>query len=105
MTVARERIAAMAALVALVALATPALAADGAEVHGRACKKCHRTGVDDAPITGDREAWAPLVKTGREALIKSVIDGKGKMEPRANRPELTDEEIAASVDYFLELVK
>lgn len=93
------------ALVALLALSTPAVAADGAEIYGRACKKCHRSGVDDAPITGDREAWAPLLKTGRAAMIKSVIEGKGKMEPRANRPDLTDEEIAAAVDYQLEQVK
>lgn len=102
MTVARARIAATAALLVL---ATPAVAANGAEIYGRACKKCHRTGLDDAPITGDKEAWAPLVKAGRAAMIKSVIDGKGKMEPRADRPELTDEEIAASVDYLLEQVK
>lgn len=87
------------------AIVGPALAADGAEVYERVCKKCHRTGVDEAPRTGDKDAWAPRLGQGRDALVKSVIEGKGAMEPRANRPELTDDEIRAGVDYLTGLVK
>ncbi len=74
-------------------------------MYDRACKKCHRSGVDDAPILGDKAAWNPLLGAGMDALYKSVIEGKGEMQPRANKPELTDEELKAGVDYMVELVK
>ncbi len=95
----------VAALLLVSVSAMPALAADGEAVYSSVCRKCHRTGIDDAPKTGDRAAWAPRVALGREALVKSVIDGKGAMDPRGGKAELTDEEIRAAVDYLLAQVK
>lgn len=95
----------VAALLLVSASAMPAFAADGEAVYSSVCRKCHRTGIDDAPKTGDRAAWAPRVALGREALVKSVIDGKGAMDPRGGKAELTDEEIRAAVDYLLAQVK
>lgn len=89
----------------LALLAAPVAAADGKAVYDNACRKCHRTGADDAPKTGNKADWAPRLTQGMETLYKSVIEGKGAMEPRANRPELTDEEIKAGVDYLVSLVK
>ena len=89
----------------LALLAVPVAAADGKAVYDNACYKCHRTGVDDAPKTGNKTDWAPRLKQGMETLYKSVMEGKGAMEPRANRPELTDEELKAGVDYLVSLVK
>lgn len=82
-----------------------AFAADGKAVYDKVCYKCHRSGVDDAPITGNKEAWTPRLAAGADALYKSVIEGKGEMPPRANKPELTDDEIKAAVDYLISLVK
>lgn len=31
------------------------------------------------PKTGDKEAWAPLIKQGADTLTASVIKGKGMM--------------------------
>lgn len=80
-------------------------AADGKAVYDTVCYKCHRTGIDDAPKTGNKEAWAPRVTQGMDALYKSVMEGKGAMDPRAGVPELTDDEIRAGVDYLVGLVK
>ena len=99
------RVFTFAALLLASAPGLPALAADGEEVYSSVCRKCHRTGIDDAPKAGDKAAWAPRIALGREALVKSVIDGKGAMDPRGGKPELTDEEIRAAVDYLLGLVK
>jgi cytochrome c5 len=86
-------------------LVAPAVAADGKAVYDSVCYKCHRTGVDDAPKPGNKEQWAPRLPQGLPALYKSVIDGKGAMDPRAGKPELTDEELKAGVDYLVGLVK
>lgn len=89
----------------LALLAAPAAAADGKTVYDEVCYKCHRTGVDDAPKTGNKEHWAPRLTQGLPALYKSVFEGKGAMDPRAGKPELTDEELKAGVDYLVGLVK
>ena len=91
--------------VALLLSGPPALATDGKDVYESTCRKCHRTGIEDAPKAGDKAAWAPRIATGKEALVKSVIEGKGAMDPRGGKPELTDEEIRAAVDYLLGLAK
>ncbi len=89
----------------LALLAAPTAAADGKAVYDSVCYKCHRTGTDDAPKTGNKEAWAPRLKEGLPALYKSVIEGKGAMDPRAGKDELSDEELKAGVDYLVELAK
>jgi cytochrome c5 len=86
-------------------LALSAIAADGKAIYDNVCYKCHRTGVDDAPKAGNKTDWATRLAQGNDALYKSVIEGKGAMEPRANRPELTDEELKAGVDYLVGLIK
>ncbi len=89
----------------LALLAASAAAADGKEVYDAVCYKCHRTGVDDAPKTGNKEHWAPRVAQGMATMYKSVLEGKGAMDPRAGKPELSDEELKAGVDYLVGLVK
>jgi len=83
----------------------PVFAADGKEIYDRVCYKCHRSGAEDAPRLSDKAAWAPRLATGKEALYKSAIEGKENMPPRADRPELTDEELKAGVDYIVSQVK
>jgi len=82
-------------------LALPASAADGAAVYESVCRRCHRTGIDEAPKTGDKAAWAPRIAKGMDALVKSVVEGKGAMDPRAGKDELTDAEIRAAVEYLV----
>jgi len=86
------------------AAAQPAAAAgpvDGKAVYDKACVACHATGVANAPKLGDKAAWAPRIGTGVDALIKSVVAGKGAMPPKAGNPGLTDAEIRAAVDYLV----
>jgi cytochrome c5 len=89
----------------LVLFAASAAAADGKAIYDAVCYKCHRTGTDDAPKTGNKEQWAPRLTQGMPALYKSVMEGKGEMEPRAGKEELSDEELKAGVDYLVGLVK
>lgn len=85
--------------------ALPALAADGKAVYDKTCVACHASGVANAPKLGDKAAWAPRVATGKDALIASVMKGKGAMPPKAGAANLKDDEIAAAVDYMLASAK
>jgi cytochrome c5 len=90
------------------AKAAPAAAAgpkDGATVFNTVCGACHNTGVAGAPKTGDKDAWAPRIATGNDALYKSVIAGKGAMPPKGGAADLSDDEIKGAVDHLVGLAK
>jgi cytochrome c5 len=72
----------------------------GEQVYQAACTACHAVGAAGAPKSGDAAAWAPRIKLGLDALVKSVINGKGAMPARAGNPDLDDVEIARAVVYM-----
>ena len=84
---------------------TPAVAADGKAVYDKTCMACHATGVANAPKLGDKAAWAPRVGVGKDALVGSVVKGKGAMPPKAGVADLKDDDIKAAVDYMLAAAK
>ena len=89
----------------IAAAALPALAADGKAVYDKTCVACHAAGVANAPKLGDKAAWAPRVATGKDALLASVVKGKGAMPPKAGAADLKDDDIKAAIDYMLASVK
>jgi cytochrome c5 len=68
---------------------------DGATIYNSVCGACHNTGVAGAPKPDDKAAWAPRLATGKEALYKSAIGGKGAMPPKGGAADLSDAEIKA----------
>jgi cytochrome c5 len=76
---------------------------DGGMIYGRVCAACHDAGVAGAPTLA-RETWDNRLDQDREDLIASVINGLGAMPPRGGRNDLSDEQVAASVDYMLERI-
>jgi cytochrome c5 len=70
-------------------------------VFDKVCTVCHTAGVANAPKPGDKAAWAPRIKTGMDALLQSVIKGKGAMPPKAGNPSLSDAEIRAAIEYMV----
>jgi cytochrome c5 len=85
----------------IAAAALPALAADGKAVYDKTCAMCHAAGVANAPKFGDKQAWAPRAATGKDALLGSVLKGKGAMPPKAGNGELKDDDIKAAIDFML----
>jgi cytochrome c5 len=82
-----------------------AAAADGKAVYDKTCFACHNQSVAGSPRLGDKEAWAPRIKQGGDALVQSVVKGKGAMPPKAGNPSLTDAQIKAAVDFMVSQVK
>lgn len=95
-----------AAVIAACAVPTASvLAADGKSVYDSTCVACHATGVANAPKFGDKAAWAPRVATGVDALVKSVVTGKGAMPPKAGNAALAEGDIKAAVQYMVGAAK
>ncbi|EXI78944.1 MAG: Cytochrome c555 [Candidatus Accumulibacter regalis] len=77
----------------------------GEAVYKAVCMACHASGAAGAPKAGDKEAWAPRIATGTDALVASATNGKGAMPPKGGAADLTDDEIKAAVEHLLGLVK
>ena len=69
-------------------------------LYTQACQVCHIAGVAGAPKIGDKAAWAPRIAQGVDALVASVIKGKGAMPPRGASAG-SDAEIRAVVDWMV----
>jgi cytochrome c5 len=101
-----------AAPVKVAAVAVPPPASKGAVAAGSGkatydatCSVCHGAGVAGAPKFGDKAAWAPRIKTGKDALVAAVIKGKGAMPPKGGNTSLSDDAVKAAVDYMTAAAK
>lgn len=85
--------------------ATPADLAAGEGVYKQVCHACHGMGVAGAPKLGDRDQWKKRIEQGRDQLYSHAIQGfsgnHGTMPPRGGKPDLSDAEVKAGVDYML----
>ena len=81
-----------------------AAAGAGEALYKQACVACHAAGVAGSPKFGDKEAWAPRIKTGLDMLTASVIKGKGAMPPKGGSAA-SDTDIRAAVEYMVSAAK
>ena len=73
---------------------------DGATIYNTVCGACHNTGAAGAPKIDDKAAWASRLASGKDALIKSVTNGKGAI-PAKGGATLSDAEIKSVVEYVM----
>lgn len=66
-----------------------------------ACAACHMTGAAGAPKTGDKAAWTARIAAGMDTMVTNAIKGKGAMPPKGGRPNLTDAQVKAVVEYMV----
>jgi cytochrome c oxidase subunit II len=85
--------------------AAPAKAADGKTTYDTTCAVCHAAGVAGAPKLGDKAAWGPRVKQGKDALYVSALKGKGAMPPKGGNAAIGDDAVKAAVDHMLASVR
>ena len=79
-------------------------AGTGEALYKQACVACHAAGVAGSPKFGDKEAWAPRIKTGLDMLTASVVKGKGAM-PAKGGSTASDADIRAAVEYMVTAAK
>jgi len=78
-----------------------AAASAGEAIYQQACAVCHAAGLADAPIPGDAGAWPERLAQGRDTLLASALEGKGSMPPKGGQTQLSDEDVAAAVDFII----
>jgi cytochrome c5 len=97
---------AVAPTAAKTAAAAPAAGkAEGKKIFETTCVVCHGAGIAGAPKAGDKDAWAPRLKAGMDALYASALKGKGAMPPKGGNSALADADVKAAVDYLVGLAK
>ncbi|WP_454752518.1 c-type cytochrome [Cupriavidus necator] len=74
----------------------------GEQVYKEICAACHATGAAGAPKYGTAADWSARIGQGFDGLMKSMLNGKGAMPPRAGSTpdDYTDYELARAVVYM-----
>jgi cytochrome c5 len=78
-----------------------AVIADGQQIYQASCQACHASGAAGAPKLGDKEAWAPRIATGMDAMLASAINGKNAMPPRGACASCSDEDLKEAIEYMV----
>lgn len=77
----------------------------GKQTYERYCYTCHAAGLAGAPALDDGDAWAPRLARGRDAMLKSVVQGMPPgMPPKGLCSTCSDEELLESIDYMIESI-
>ena len=78
----------------------PAAAADGKAVFDKSCAGCHK---NMSPKITEKDKWAPILKKGEDAMVASVMKGKGAMPAKGGAASEAD--VRAAVQYIAAQVK
>ncbi|MFD1215099.1 MULTISPECIES: c-type cytochrome [Microbulbifer] len=70
------------------------------EKYQRACHVCHATGVGNAPVVHDVDAWKPHLDKGMDTLVKSVKNGLNAMPPGGLCADCSDADYKALIEYM-----
>jgi cytochrome c5 len=81
---------------------TPTATVDGQKIYQASCQACHVAGVAGAPKLGDKEAWAPRIAKGNDAMFLSVKNGLNVMPPKGTCMSCSDDELRAAMEYMVE---
>ena len=73
----------------------------GVSVYNSKCIICHGSGVVGAPKMGDKEAWAPRIATGMDAMLANVIKGKNAMPPKGTCTECSESDLVSAIEFMV----
>lgn len=74
--------------------------ANGEEIYKAVCSNCHASGLNKAPIVGDKKQWGKLIKEGQAHITSDGYYGVRAMPPKGGKPDLTVAEFASAVVYI-----
>lgn len=81
---------------------------DGEIIYDKLCAACHSTGAGGSP-TLDHAHWDARLAQGMDTLVKHAIDGftgdAGLMPARGGNPDLSDEQVEATVVWMMDNLK
>ena len=74
----------------------------GEAIYNGGCVACHLSGAAGAPKLDDNAAWSDRAGAGFDALVQSVVKGKGAMPPMGANPSLSEADIRNAVRFMLD---
>jgi cytochrome c5 len=80
---------------------TQTASADGQKIYQTSCQACHAAGAAGAPKLGDKDAWAPRIAKGNDALLSSVKNGLKAMPPKGTCMSCSEDELRAAMEYMV----
>ncbi|MCP5278698.1 MAG: c-type cytochrome [Thiobacillus sp.] len=84
---------------------TAAELARGKVVYAENCAYCHDTGKTGAQKLNDTQAWAALMKEGRDYLYTAAIKGSFGGPAKGGNEKLSDADTIVAVDYMIDQAK
>ena len=75
------------------------------KIYDTKCMACHNTGVAGAPKLGDKEAWAPRIATGMDAMLTNATNGIRAMPPKGTCMDCTEDQLKAAIQYMVDAAK
>ncbi|WP_286237639.1 c-type cytochrome [Neptuniibacter halophilus] len=92
---------AFVAAAAMLTVASLSAQADGQAIYEKHCKACHEAGVGNAPKPGDKAAWEPRIAKGVDAMLQTVVSGKGAMPPKGTCMSCDEATLKAAVEVLI----
>ena len=80
---------------------TQTTSADGQNIYQKSCQACHASGAAGAPKLGDKDAWAPRIAKGNDAMLSSVKNGLKAMPPKGTCMSCSEDELRAAMEYMV----
>jgi len=78
---------------------------EGEKIYNETCSACHGNPAIGAPVVGDKDAWAKVLKQDINTIYNHAINGFNAMPPKGGNMDLTDEQVKKTVDYMIEKSK
>lgn len=75
----------------------------GKQAYDLVCARCHAEGLNGAPKTGDREAWAGRSWLWEAVLFEHAKEGYMEMPAKGGADDLDDTTVEMAAEYMLSL--
>lgn len=76
---------------------------DGKRTYEKVCSSCHETGVEGAPIVGNKADWSGRSDLWEAVLVEHAEKGFVRMPAKGNAEYATDYDVSAAAEYMLTL--
>lgn len=77
---------------------------EGMAIVNSKCKVCHASGINGAPIIGNKKMWGPRIEQGMDILVDHAMNGYGLMPAKGGNESLTKEDISKAIGYMVSQV-
>ncbi len=78
---------------------------DGKRAYERACAACHATGVEGAPVVGNKSDWQQRSDLWEAVLFEHAQLGYIRMPAKGGEKDASDYDVEAAAEYMIKTAK